>query len=242
MKKNQKQKGITLIALVISIIVILIIAGISISLVTGNNGILSQTSKAVLKNREKQAEEEVQMAWASVTTEYMSKWTMDSSRKLDQFITKENLNKYINGTGNIEYLVNNNDGTWTVSYKKDDREEPYIITLTKKGDTDGVLEIATEEFDMEKGVNKPKLSEGMIPIKYNASSGKWVICSEEDSDWYNYTSDFKWANVMLSDGTYKQATAVEGTEVEESELVLMIILECTKNGIYICTKICIYKL
>ena len=24
--------------------------------------------------------------------------------------------------------------------------------------------------------------------------------------------------------------------------VLMIILECTKNGIYICTKICIYKL
>ena len=43
MKKN---KGITLIALVITIIVLLILAGISIATLTGKNGILSRASTA----------------------------------------------------------------------------------------------------------------------------------------------------------------------------------------------------
>ena len=37
----KKQTGITLIALVITIIVLLILAGVSIALLTGNNGILT---------------------------------------------------------------------------------------------------------------------------------------------------------------------------------------------------------
>ena len=45
-EKNQKTKGITLIALVITIIVLLILAGVSISMLTGDNGILTQAEKA----------------------------------------------------------------------------------------------------------------------------------------------------------------------------------------------------
>lgn len=41
-----KNKGITLIALVITIIVLLIIAGVSIATLTSENGILNQTIKA----------------------------------------------------------------------------------------------------------------------------------------------------------------------------------------------------
>lgn len=44
MKNNFR--GITLIALVITIIVLLILAGVSIAMLTGQNGILSQASKA----------------------------------------------------------------------------------------------------------------------------------------------------------------------------------------------------
>ena len=44
MLKNQK--GITLIALVITIIVLLILAGVSIAMLTGNNGILTQATNA----------------------------------------------------------------------------------------------------------------------------------------------------------------------------------------------------
>ena len=47
---NKKNKGITLIALVITIIILLILAGISISMLTGQNGILNRTQEAKVKN------------------------------------------------------------------------------------------------------------------------------------------------------------------------------------------------
>ena len=43
----KEQKGITLVALVITIIVLLILAGVSISLVMGENGVLGQAANAV---------------------------------------------------------------------------------------------------------------------------------------------------------------------------------------------------
>ncbi len=46
MKSTQKNNGITLIALVITIIVLLILAGISIAMLTGQNGLLTKASKA----------------------------------------------------------------------------------------------------------------------------------------------------------------------------------------------------
>ena len=44
--KNKKEEGITLIALTITIIVLLILAGVTISALSGDNGILSQAQKA----------------------------------------------------------------------------------------------------------------------------------------------------------------------------------------------------
>ena len=46
MKGKRKERGITLIALVITIIILLILAGVSIAMLTGNNGVLSQAEKA----------------------------------------------------------------------------------------------------------------------------------------------------------------------------------------------------
>ena len=43
---KEKERGITLIALVITIIVLLILAGVSIAMLTGNNGILTQAQRA----------------------------------------------------------------------------------------------------------------------------------------------------------------------------------------------------
>ena len=46
MKKLKEKQGITLIALVITIVVLLILAGVSIAMLTGDNGILKQAAKA----------------------------------------------------------------------------------------------------------------------------------------------------------------------------------------------------
>ena len=63
MKRNKrilkrKEKGITLIALVITIIVLLILAGVSIAMLTGENGILTQAKRAKEETERAQEEEE----------------------------------------------------------------------------------------------------------------------------------------------------------------------------------------
>lgn len=42
----KKERGITLVALVVTIVVLLILAGVSISLVLGNNGLITKTKEA----------------------------------------------------------------------------------------------------------------------------------------------------------------------------------------------------
>ncbi len=53
----RNNKGITLIALVITIIVLLILAGVSIAMVTGQNGILNQASRAGAQTQVAEAKE-----------------------------------------------------------------------------------------------------------------------------------------------------------------------------------------
>ena len=60
--KKEAQKGITLIALVITIIVLLILAGVSIAMLTGQNGILTQAQNAKTTTENKSAEEKVKLA------------------------------------------------------------------------------------------------------------------------------------------------------------------------------------
>ena len=58
----KKQTGITLIALVITIIVLLILAGVSIAMLTGNNGILTQAKNAKENTALAKVEEEDKLA------------------------------------------------------------------------------------------------------------------------------------------------------------------------------------
>ena len=61
MKKNtfstKRDDGITLIALVVTIIILLVLAGISISMLTGENGIITRANEAKEKVKKSQAEE-----------------------------------------------------------------------------------------------------------------------------------------------------------------------------------------
>ena len=66
-QKLRKNKGITLIALVITIIVLLILAGVSIAMLTGQNGILTQAQRAKTET-EQAAENE-----AAILSDYETK-------------------------------------------------------------------------------------------------------------------------------------------------------------------------
>jgi len=59
--KSAQQKGITLIALVITIIVLLILAGVTISMVLGDEGIIAQAQQAKEKQEEKAKDEQEEL-------------------------------------------------------------------------------------------------------------------------------------------------------------------------------------
>ena len=52
----------------------------------------------------------------------------------------------------------------------------------------------------------PKLSDGMIPVKWNGSN--WIRTTASDSEWYDY-SQKKWANIVLGDASWNGDTLNE---------------------------------
>ncbi|MCI8760901.1 MAG: hypothetical protein HFJ34_07340 [Clostridia bacterium] len=72
-KKIKQEKAITLIALVITIIVLLILAGIAIATLTGENGILNQAKQAGKETIEAQIKEEIELAIIEIQTEELPK-------------------------------------------------------------------------------------------------------------------------------------------------------------------------
>ena len=85
-KELIKKEGITLIALVITIIVLLILAGVTISALSGDNGILTRASEA--KEKTEQA---------------------DKDEKIELARTEDLINEYVNGTG-VEQVTDENPG------------------------------------------------------------------------------------------------------------------------------------
>ena len=76
MKNN---KGITLIALVITIIVLLILAGITIAMLTGDNGLLTKSNEAKITDMEAAATEKVKLAVAAANLEMQSQLVTKST-------------------------------------------------------------------------------------------------------------------------------------------------------------------
>ena len=75
MKKNQK--GITLIALVVTIIVLLILAGVSIAMLTGEGGILGNARESSEKTKLMNAADEITMTAAETASAYMKEKYVD---------------------------------------------------------------------------------------------------------------------------------------------------------------------
>ena len=67
----KNQKGITLIALVITIIVLLILAGITIAMLTGENGLLTKANDAAANQKIAEAKDLASMAVAKAYADYV---------------------------------------------------------------------------------------------------------------------------------------------------------------------------
>ena len=117
MEKIRKNKGITLIALVITIVILLILAGIAIAALTGDNGLFSRAQQAKEETIKSQLKEEITMAIQEIQAEELPKGnnvTLETladgqlEEKLED-ITVELEDDKINGEyKNYEYTINSN--------------------------------------------------------------------------------------------------------------------------------------
>ena len=137
----KKQGGITLVALVITIIVLLILAGLSVMLGVGNNWILTQAISSVEKNKEATAKEEISLAWGNAYSEYLEAWTENLTENIDNYFTETNLNKYVEDTGTITNLVYNANGISTLTYTSKSDNSVYNMEIG----SDGNISIVDED-------------------------------------------------------------------------------------------------
>lgn len=68
----KKERGITLVALVVTIVVLLILAGVSISMVLGNNGLVTKAQETQAAQDKAYAEDTIESALKSVQIEVLS--------------------------------------------------------------------------------------------------------------------------------------------------------------------------
>lgn len=74
----RKMKGITLIALIVTIIVLLILAGVSIAMLTGENSIIRQATKAKEETESNKLIEKIKLATMAAQIEGLGRVTYDN--------------------------------------------------------------------------------------------------------------------------------------------------------------------
>jgi len=210
MKKNNK--GVTLIALIIMIIVIIILAAVVIS---GFNYNTEKASSAKILNEFVEIENAVNILGKMHTMDRNVHKYIGTPLSSDNVLII-NYKEYGDGfyyleqKDLIELGVNGATRNYVVNYVTGEvvATEPFIIgdkPIYNKADivdaeTGGNI-VGEAEYDEAKGVNKPILYSGMIPVKI--SNGGWVVCSKDDREWYDYVigaeGPNRWANVMLLD-------------------------------------------
>ena len=151
----KKENGITLVALVISIIILLILATVSISLVI-NNGILDKAKSAVDKYSDGEVEEQIKLAYSEYQnaiwegteknrTEFLQEKLIivlndekiivrESKDTISVYLSNGKLYEYNVGTGKIQ-----NTTVIKISSQKEDSYVGYYADIDADGTVDGMI-------------------------------------------------------------------------------------------------------
>lgn len=169
MKKFRKNSGITLIALVITVIVLLILAGVAIETLTGENGLLTKTQEAKNKTEEAQEKEKIEMAvmGASIISN-------GQSNILDSESFRRELENQFGESG--FYFEENGDGSFLI--KVEDTQRRYYVNDDKTViSNDNIVEISDSEglIEFKDEVNSGNSYEGKVVLLTSdiTLSGEW---------------------------------------------------------------------
>ena len=121
----EKNKGITLVALVITVIILIILASVSLSVLFSENGLINKAKEGTSKYEDEAIRESINLAVLNASS--------NTGLKLDENILKNELDKKL-GEGKYTYTINEETGEVTVVYNG----KEYKIG------TNGVIEESSE--------------------------------------------------------------------------------------------------
>ncbi len=150
--KLGKNNGITLIALVITIIVLLILAGVAIAMLSGENGILKKAAEAKTKTESAQKQEEAILTDMELTTNFLTK---NSNYKCS--------NGYITGI------------TVGDTVAKLERALPYGYKVTLEYDFDTSTKTGEDKAIEESQKESTKIATGMAVTKNGQEVARTVL-------------------------------------------------------------------
>ena len=155
MKKTKEENAITLIALVITIIVLLILAGISINTITGDNGILKMTQQAKVEN-EIATEKEIVIRSANAAL---------MNTKGEEFSLNDLQKELDIEAGNGKTEASDEGNSYDVIFKDTNR----LYTVNKEGDVTSQGEISKDSNpgDIKKNQNNEIISLDFNNVKIN---------------------------------------------------------------------------
>ena len=157
-KVKKETRGITLIALVITIIVLLILAAVSIATLTGENGILTRANDAKEETEVAEEKEAIQLAYAGAVAE--KRGTGD--------ITADDLNREFRTNGINAKAVDNGDGTITVTF---DPPSNRVYTIDSNGNITGPGPSENPGGGQTGSVQPGKIVESTVKNNYTDTDG-----------------------------------------------------------------------
>lgn len=160
MKKFRKNHGITLISLVVTIIVLLILSGVTIATLTGENGILTRAQDAKTKTEESEDIEKIRLAVLEAQI------GEDGYQEIDATTFQEALNSQFEGR-NLQ-VTDNKDGSFTVNL--DNMSKMYYV------DSDG--EIINNENMIAIGTTEELKSFRDDVNSGNSYEGKYIYLTD----------------------------------------------------------------
>lgn len=215
-KGKQTNKGITLIALVITIIVLLILAGVTIATLTGDNGILTRASEASEQTEIGDEQEKVKLSATGAIAENNG-----------GEITRTNLNKELTsyiGTEGTDYTLSESEtAPFVVTYLDSGRS--YVID--ENGNVSEYVDIAQyvkvgDYVDYNPTIldkNGTPVEENKLeytsPIGTGASHGNGYTSTEEGGGQkFTATASTKWRVLDIGNGT---VTLISGEPVKKDD-------------------------
>lgn len=112
MKKHKLENkgGITLIALAVKIVILLILSGVSINLILGNNGIISKAKDALSETKTTAMDEQIKMAYQNYVIGLQAKTDSDKNEIFNNDFLKylpDGSRAVLNDDGSIIAIINN---------------------------------------------------------------------------------------------------------------------------------------